>query len=296
MRSLRLVNQEQTVGEFSIAKHGTPKMINGEEGIVNVQKFKMEVPLATTQEYLLKGFDGLIPKITVESEATPILKLPDGRRTDLEDVFTKRVTTESFVRQEDGETYLTVVCRFLLLAQFTVTNVVNICNVFMAPAEEERDTLGETTNADPEKEQKVVNAKSLIELGNLDDNSDFDTSDAEADMIAEKRIPYKTKEHNISACHGDVSCITQTEAETETEAAAPALVAQPIIAAKPLDAMSSIDSAYGSLADSVSQVMSDFESITFDSSDTEIEDDHLFIFDDEGIATDDDHATNKFKI
>ena len=74
----------------------------------------MEVPLATTQEYLLKGFDGLIPKITVESEATPILKLPDGRRTDLEDVFTKRVTTESFVRQEDGETYLTVVCRFVL--------------------------------------------------------------------------------------------------------------------------------------------------------------------------------------
>ena len=48
--------------------------------------------------------------------------------------------------------------RFLLLAQFTVTNVVNICNVFMAPAEEERDTLGEQSNADPEKEQKVVNS------------------------------------------------------------------------------------------------------------------------------------------
>ena len=71
----------------------------------------MEVPLATTQEYILHGFDDHVPKITVESEATPILKAPGGQQTDLENVKTQRVTTETFLRQEDGKNFLTIVCR-----------------------------------------------------------------------------------------------------------------------------------------------------------------------------------------
>ena len=73
----------------------------------------MEVPLVTTQEYILNGFDGHVPRITVESEATPVINLPNGKHTDLENVVTKRITTESVVRTENGTTFLTIACRYV---------------------------------------------------------------------------------------------------------------------------------------------------------------------------------------
>ena len=39
MRSLALVSQEQNVGEFSIHRHGNPKMVNASEGVLNIQKY-----------------------------------------------------------------------------------------------------------------------------------------------------------------------------------------------------------------------------------------------------------------
>lgn len=279
MRSLALVRQEQNVGELGIYRHGTPKMINSEGGILNIQKFKMEVPLATTQEYILNGFDGLIPSITVESEATPVINLPDGQATDLENVLTKRITTESYVRQEDEKTFLTIVCRFIMTAQFTVTNMVSICNVFMAPVDDADEVAPPpATEVDPVREQKILDAKSLIELGNLDDCSDVESDDNDVDMIKENRIPYKTKLHNINQCDGDISHVDETDAELAQQL-------HPLRIGKQwptMDSLSDIDSAYGtidgSLAGSVaiSRAISDFESINLDS-DTETEDNDLYL-------------------
>ena len=80
-------------------------------------------------------------------------------------------------------------------AQFTVTNVVNICNVYMAPCDPEEEKTDQAVSGDekvdPERERSITNAKSLIELANLDNLTDIDTDDADTDMVKENRIPIK---------------------------------------------------------------------------------------------------------
>lgn len=79
-------------------------------------------------------------------------------------------------------------------AQFTVTNVVNITNVFMAPCDPEEDSVipdQTEEEIDPERLRTITNAKSLIELANLDNLTDIDTDDADTDMVKENRIPIK---------------------------------------------------------------------------------------------------------
>ena len=86
--------------------------------------------------------------------------------------------------------------RFIMSAQFTVTNVVNITNVFMAPCDPEEDSVvpdQTEEEIDPERLRNITNAKSLIELANLDNLTDIDTDDADTDMVKENRIPIKVR-------------------------------------------------------------------------------------------------------
>lgn len=39
MRSLLLIGQEQTVGNFEVFRYGSPKMVNKEDGIYSIQRY-----------------------------------------------------------------------------------------------------------------------------------------------------------------------------------------------------------------------------------------------------------------
>lgn len=170
-----------------------------------------------------------------------------------------------------------------MTAQFTVTNTVNIKNVTMEKIEGvETPPPATDQKINPEQEKRALNARSLIELGNLDDHTDVDSVDTEVDMIKENRIPYMTRLHNLNICDGDISHADETDIETDAEL----LQALYPIDFKHVDNVSDVDSAYGTVDGSlngsyaISRAVSDFESINLDFSDTDTEGNNsLFSFD-----------------
>ena len=113
-------------------------------------------------------------------------------------------------------------------------------------------------------------------------------------MVKERRIPNKTKSHNVASCDGDISQGDETDREIENA---------PQLGFKAEDTASFVDSAYGTIdagsvsgSIAVSRAISDFESINFDLSDTEAESEENELFvnwsdDEDAFLRDLNHVT-----
>lgn len=244
MRYLTLIDNAQEVGEFNLKNDGNPKMVDMDDGIYSIQKFKIFIPLITRQVYEMIGFNGEIPSVSIQTEAFPLLKMPDGMNSSIIEPQTTQVRTKtSFDISPDGKSLMIIETSLILTARLTVTNVINVNTIEFAP-------IGESTGAIPQSKQNTENTfqryeeyfsknginqtdlmslASSVELGNLEDYTDIETEcEAETDSersiishdsvsgrISSARLPFKAKDHNKSRGDADVSEESIVEGEDE---------------------------------------------------------------------------------
>lgn len=246
MRYLTLVDNEQEVGEFNLKNDGNPKMIDMDDGIYSIQKFKIFIPLITRQIYEMTGFNGEIPSVSIQTEAFPLLKMPEGMSSSIIEPQTTQVRTKtSFELDVNGKSIMIIETSLILTARLTVTNVINVNTIAMqAIAEPEgiaqnRGSARTFENYSSYLHEGISAAEikslaSSVELGNLADYTDIETEvetdtdqksvvshDSISGTISSARLPFKSKDHNKIRGDADVSgqeISEEDEDELETDA------------------------------------------------------------------------------
>lgn len=193
-RFLNLIDNDQEVGEFVLENDGDPKLVDKNEGIYSIQKYKIMIPLTVRQVYKMTGFNGEIPSI--ETEAFPILKHSDGMKLSFIEAQTSKVETKtSFVTL--GEKSLMILETSLIwTAEFEVTNIIRDIAI-IAKIMGDSQIISQTKSIQQGKVEpttKVVNYEehfsndgvsqgyllsqaSSAEKGNFDDQTDTYTED-----------------------------------------------------------------------------------------------------------------------
>lgn len=182
MRSLVLLKNDHFIGQYAVNMLGTPRYEKEEEGMLHIQRFGLEIPLTTTQEYSMKGFeDENMPKITVTSIATPSLLKPDGTSAELKNLATRKLETVHTVRTDDvtGQKYLEITCRFIVTASFTLRNFVSLYNCTLTPADEDSQIVVEQSNQS--FGTKYVGAEYPVD--NVENNEEIEKNTQELDEI-----------------------------------------------------------------------------------------------------------------
>ena len=93
----------------------------------NQFRFKIFIPLITRQVYEMIGFNGEIPSVSIQTEAFPLLKMPEGVNSSIIEPQTTQVRTKtSFDISPDGKSLMIIETRLvhfdLLLVYFRFTS------------------------------------------------------------------------------------------------------------------------------------------------------------------------------
>merc|ERR1711953_9632 len=244
MRYLTLIDNAQEVGEFNLKNDGNPKMVDMDDGIYSIQKFKIFIPLITRQVYEMIGFNGEIPSVSIQTEAFPLLKMPEGVNSSIIEPQTTQVRTKtSFDISPDGKSLMIIETSLILTARLTVTDVINVNTSEFSPIGESTGAIPQSAK-NPEKtfqryeeyfskngisQTDLMSLASSVELGNLDDYTDIETEcetetdsersiishDSVSGRISSARLPFKAKDHNKSRGDADVSEESVVEGEDE---------------------------------------------------------------------------------
>ena len=75
-------------------------------------RFKIFIPLITRQVYEMIGFNGEIPSVSIQTEAFPLLKMPEGVNSSIIEPQTTQVRTKtSFDISPDGKSLMIIETR-----------------------------------------------------------------------------------------------------------------------------------------------------------------------------------------
>ena len=75
-------------------------------------RFKIFIPLVTRQVYEMIGFNGEIPSVSIQTEAFPLLKMPEGVNSSIIEPQTTQVRTKtSFDISPDGKSLMIIETR-----------------------------------------------------------------------------------------------------------------------------------------------------------------------------------------
>ena len=76
-------------------------------------RFKIFIPLITRQVYEMIGFNGEIPSVSIQTEAFPLLKMPEGVNSSIIEPQTTQVRTKtSFDISPDGKSLMIIETRW----------------------------------------------------------------------------------------------------------------------------------------------------------------------------------------